>query len=64
MRLVLLFCISIISYEVVSANMECLYWFYADEPLKHNPCSDNNGNSYVPENATVIMEYEKYDSNY
>lgn len=63
MRLVLLFCISIISYEVVSANMECLYWFYADEPLKHNPCSDNNGNSYVPENATVIMESE-YDSNY
>lgn len=64
MRLVLLFCISIISYEVVSANMECLYWFYADEPLKHNPCSDNNGNSYVPENATVLTMEQYYDSNY
>jgi hypothetical protein len=44
--------------------MECLFWFYEEEPLKHNPCSDNNGNSYVPENATVITMEQYDDSDY
>lgn len=64
MRLIqYLLCISIIAYEVVSVDMECLYWFYADTPYKHNPCSDNNGNTYVPENATILTMEQYYDHN-
>lgn len=45
----------IVSFVILNADDECLYWYYGDEPEKHNPCEDTNGVSYVPDNATPIF---------
>lgn len=49
-----LFCIHLVAYEILNSNGQCVYWYYEDSPDKHNPCNDDNGKSYVPDNAIPL----------
>lgn len=34
------------SVVVLDADDGCLYWFYEDDPGRHNPCEDIPGNAF------------------